>query len=267
MLYSFDIMKNMLFLMKNHVFLLSILTIILVATIFFIVNYYFNDVRFLTKKEVCELLTKDLDNYYETFNENDFLVRKVRNENEYIEKFSNSCSEFTMQEKKIINECTKVVRKRLRESSGVLGKGFDSLKASKMPIVFGCMKGYDYENGFPHTRFPAIILYHQQLSGISMKSLEKIIVHEMMHLYQKMYPRDLDVYLNQNNFELVKRRNGYDNIRANPDTDEYVYRNNNTNQTYQYIYKPFPVSIGDVIRTDQEHPFEEMAYNMESIVE
>ena len=264
-------MKNMFFLMKNRVFLLSILTIIAFASIFFIFNYYFNyyfsGVKFLTKTEVCELLSKNNDKYYDAFNENDFLVRGVINKNEYIKKISNSCSEFTKEEKNIIKECTKVVRKRLRESSGVLGKGFDSLKASKMPIIYGCMKGNDYENGLPHTRFPAIILYHEQLSGISMKSLEKIIVHEIMHLYQKMYPSDLDVYLNQNNFELVKRRNGYDNIRANPDIDEYVYRNNKTNQTYQYIYKPFPVSIGDVMRTDQEHPFEEMAYKIESIVE
>jgi len=258
-------MKNMLFLMKNRVFLLSILIIILVATIFFIANYYFNDVRFLTKKEVCELLTKDLDKYYETFNENDFLVRKVRNENEYIEKFSNSCSEFTRQEKKFINACTNIVRKRLRESSEVFGKSIDPIKASTMPLVFGCMKGNDYESGLPHTRFPAIIFYHEMFNNISMKSLEKIIIHEMTHLYQKMYPEDLNSYLN-NNFEVLKHRDSIDNVRANPDINNYIYRNKNTNKIYEYIYKPSPGSIEDVIKYEKEHPFEELAYNMENII-
>jgi hypothetical protein len=35
--------------------------------------------------------------------------------------------------------------------------------------------------------------------------------------------------------------------------------------TYEFVYKKNPESIGDVVESGKEHPFEEMAYRMENL--
>jgi len=225
-----------------------------------------NGVKFLTKNEVCKLITENRDKYYETFNENDLLVRNVKNKNEYVQKIKNSCSEFTKEEKKILKKCANSVKLTLRQTQMTFGRGFDNVKASEIPIIFGCMAGNEYEGGLPHTRYPAIILYSNQVTSMSVLEVEKLVIHELAHLYQKMYPNDLKKYLNENYFEIIKQRIGNDNVRANPDIDSFIYRNQNNNQAYEYIYNPFPGSIGDVTQSNKEHPFEEMAYKIEKII-
>jgi len=186
--------------------------------------------------------------------------------NEYVQKIKNSCSEFTKEEKKILKKCANSVKLTLRQTQMTFGRGFDNVKASEIPIIFGCMAGNEYEGGLPHTRYPAIILYSNQVTSMSVLEVEKLVIHELAHLYQKMYPNDLKKYLNENYFEIIKQRIGNDNVRANPDIDSFIYRNQNNNQAYEYIYNPFPGSIGDVTQSNKEHPFEEMAYKIEKII-
>jgi len=266
MLYNFDIMKIYYFIKKWRITLLFILISILLVLLSNNLYSGNNGVKFLTKREVCKLLTENSDKYYDTFNENDLLVRSVKSKSEYVKKIKNSCYDFSREEKEILKKCANSVKLRLSKTQINLGPGFDNIKASKIPIIFGCMTGNEYEGGLPHTRYPAIILYSGQVTSMSALDVEKLIIHEVTHLYQKMYPNDLKKYLNENHFEIIKQRRGNDNVRANPDIDSYIYRNQINNQAYEYIYNPFPGSIGDVIRSNKEHPFEEMAHKMENII-
>ena len=244
-------------------FYLILSTILLASSAIFYI-FILNKIetpQFLNKEELYKLLVKDEDRYYKTFNENDLKVRKVNSEEDYHKKIKNSVSDFTQREKELLATFTKKAKKILRESDSV--PGFDTMKASRIPVIFGCIIGEEYEEGLPHTRYPAIILNRDELDS-SEYYIVKLIIHELTHIYQKMYPNDIKNYLKINNFEIVGNKK---NERANPDLDGYIYKNTLTNQIYEMKYKENPSSIGDVYYSStHEHPLEEMAYAMENIV-
>ena len=72
-----------------------------------------------------------------------------------------------------------------------------------------------------------------------------------------------------NQFEVfLKKRNINDNIRANPDLDNWIYKDDNEN-IYSAIYKDNPSTIEDieyfpVNNQSYEHPYEKMAIEIEN---
>ena len=120
---------------------------------------------------------------------------------------------------------------------------------------------------YPHTRLDTIILNINQIKYYNFSKLKKTLLHEKVHVYQKKYTEDVDKYIKINNFKKVKKRNKFDNIRANPDLDDYIYIDNENN-TYKGIYNLNPNSLEDVTyyphnTQEYEHPFEKMAINLE----
>jgi len=140
--------------------------------------------------------------------------------------------------------------------------GFDGNKASNIKWKIGIINNNIYEAGLPHTRNDVIII---SKSTINSNRLINILLHEKIHIYQKLFPDDIQQYLIVNNF--TKSRKKIENIRANPDIDEYIYTNKN-GQEMMCIYNENPVSILDVTYipdndNNNEHPFEYMAYTIE----
>lgn len=246
-----------------------ILVVIIILGIIYLCYLFwekFSGPRFLSKPELYDLLSRDDDGYFARFNENDLRVRGVGSVAEYKEKIWSSCSEFTDREKELLRQCTQEARIRMQSGmrSGGSG-GLDPAKALRIPIIFGCITGKGYEEGLPHTRLPAIIIGRRELDFVSPDFLVRLILHELTHLYQKIYPADVREYLKQSGFEVVRKRRAEDNLRANPDVDGFVYKNTLTDVTYEFVYKENPRSIGDVVKSGEEHPFEEMAYRMENL--
>lgn len=75
-----------------------------------------------------------------------------------------------------------------------------------------------------------------------------------------MYPNDIQLYLNHNNFTKINTQTNTKLInRANPDIDNNIYQDKNNNILY-CIYNNNPKNISDVECSYSEHPFEFMAY-------
>ena len=77
-------------------------------------------------------------------------------------------------------------------------------------------------------------------------------------------------YLQNNNFTKIKEREENDNIRANPDLDNFIYQDENYN-TYKAVYNNNPNSIEDITyypynEQYYEHPNERMAIEFENIL-
>ena len=84
-----------------------------------------------------------------------------------------------------------------------------------------------------------------------------------------MYPNDVQLYIKLNGFIPIKKREMNDNIRANPDLDNWIYKDKESN-IYKAEYKKDPKTIKDVIYypTDTqlyEHPYETMAITIENL--
>ena len=226
-----------------------------------------SDIIFLNESDLKNILKNNNDKYYNTFYKNDYFSRKIKDIREYHEKIDKSTTEFDTHHKKKIITSTKIIDNIL---NNIKLDYFDGRKANNIQWKIGCVSGKLYENGLPHTRDDIIIISKQDVQMFSDTKLTKTLLHEKIHLYQKVYPNDIDIYINKNNFTKYKKRTHADNIRANPDLDNWIYKDKDQN-ILKAVYNENPSSIEDINYSpfnsqSFEHPYEKMAIELEEFV-
>jgi hypothetical protein len=236
--------------------------IILLLLLFIILMYIIKNKKnnYLSKNKLIELLINN-DKYYNNFNINDYKVRNIYNIEEYKKVIIDTCISINENQKNILDETIIKVDNKLSKYNI---KGFNGLKASNIEWNVGLIKGIKYEQGFPHTINNIIIIPEILLENPN--NLINILIHEKIHIYQKTFPNDINEYLINNKFTKYKLKTKNNNIRSNPDIDDWIYRNEN-NEILNAEYINNPKSINDVIYKPinnhiYEHPFEYMAYKI-----
>jgi len=217
---------------------------------------------FLSKNDLENILISDIDNFYSRFYKKDFEVRKINNISEYTSKIKNSVTDFTENEKKYISEMISQINNKFENINlpWLNGKKFNRLNWK-----LGLISGYEYENGLCHTRNDTIIIQRDKLNY----NFYKTLIHEKVHVYQKMYPEDIEIFLKLNNFKKIRKTTESDMIRANMDIDEWIYADQNDNE-YKAVFNKNPVDIQDVTFSPCnsqicEHPLEKMAIDISNI--
>jgi hypothetical protein len=210
---------------------------------------------FVPANIVVGFLQSDPDHYYDTFTRFDLRARHVASVADYIDRIPHAIVDASAKLRARIREAVPIVDARLARIQQV---GFNGKKAADLPWRIGFMKNNKagYEDGLPHTRVDLIML-PTRLAKASDRELIDTLFHEKVHIYQKAYPRDLEKWLAHNGFERVRRRTKGSRIRANPDIDEWVYRD--ANRVYKCLYSSeTPKHIEDVKEDglNFEHPFE-----------
>lgn len=248
-----------------HLLILFFIVSLVIYIIHFIINYYqINHILFLDKKQLQDFLMKDPDHYYKSFSKKDLTMRKISSADDYHFIIEKSTRDFSVYEKNKIIGCVSNVESILKK---INEPWFDGVKACGSQWKFGCVSGKLYEGGLPHTRYDVIILPEYVLNNYTDTELCRLILHEKIHVYQKMYPTDIDKYTQYHHFYKKMRRRDVDDARANPDLDEWIYNDSN-NQSYMALYKADSSNITDVTFYPNnshfyEHPYEKMAYDME----
>ena len=246
------------------IFLLIIYILSYVQYTFNILEYDNNHIIFLNNKQLTNFLIQDNDNYYNSFNQLDFQVRKISSPEDYGLLIEKSCRDFTTYEKNKIVRCINILET-------IMGKikypWFDGEKAMKTQWKFGCIQGKLYEEGLPHTRFDVIVIPEKCIRLYSTRQLCKLILHEKTHVYQKLYTNDSEKYVHYHNFYKYSKRSDIHGTRANPDLNEWIY-NNSDNKSYIALYNNNPKDILDVTyhpinKAEYEHPYEQMAYEIQ----
>ena len=207
---------------------------------------------FVPADTVVGFLQSDPDHYYDTFTRFDLRARHVASVADYIDRIPHAIVDASAKLCARIREAVPIVDAHLARIQQV---GFNGQKAANLPWRIGFMKNNKagYEDGLPHTRVDLIML-PTSLAKTSDRELINTLFHEKVHIYQKAYPRDLKRWLVHKGFERVRRRTKGSRIRANPDIDEWVYRD--ANRVYKCLYSSeTPKHIEDV-KEDFEHPFE-----------
>jgi hypothetical protein len=250
------------------------LLIILIILIFFIINKiiskkfienFDDNIIFLDDNEILNILINNEDQYYNTFYENDFYARHIKNIDDYKELIKKSVNNFSEEQK---NKLSKCIYNADLYFSKLNIDWFDGSKNNKIKWIIGCVKGKLYENGLPHTRNNIIIISDDNINSYNENKLTKTLIHEKVHIYQKIYKNDINIYLKKNNFYKIKKRDMFDNIRANPDLDNWIYKDDKEN-IYKAIYNENPSSIEDIQylpihNQTYEHPYEKMAIDIEN---
>jgi len=207
------------------------------------------------RNHVINLIGRDIDNYVAGMTQTDLHARRSISKQDYINKAITDFSIDTDTENKCFQRCLTLINEANKRLF-MLSSSFNTIEWH-----FSFFKGENYEDGLAHTRFNIIFLPIRIL-GISDEHLVRLLVHEKIHIIQKLMPFDPFIVNYMKQFNVVGHKY-YVNamIRANPDSDDFVYRNSN-GEIMMFIYKTnTPTSINDIIRLSQyEHPFEQMAY-------
>lgn len=199
------------------------------------------------------------DYYYFMSNEN-LKLRGISDINSYlsdIHRLFYTCSYY---EQEIIKRAVHKANKRINNLNYV---GFYPYKLNNIPWIFGFSNSNEYEFGLPHTQGMIIIL---NKNNIYLKDLVTLLIHERIHIYQKLFTNDVDEFIEYYNFQKISKKNNND--RTNPDTNDFLYKR--FNQIYECkITGPQYTGAKNsdsskVICTNNdpkyEHPFEYMAY-------
>jgi len=216
----------------------------------------------LDRQDAWRVLSNNLD-YYQTFTPLDLHARKVESIGQYLAIIQQDIVDPRELPKKDRDRLVKASLEADRRLSTILEK------ATKIEWRFIVMKGTRYENGFPHT-IPGgtggksksgkstggyIVLFRDLFD----KQLLPTLIHEKVHLYQRLYPEET-MKLIQTTFRPLRKRSK--RSRANPDIDDMVWQHRRTGKVYESCYRSdHPRSISDV--SGNEHPLEEIAYQIE----
>jgi hypothetical protein len=229
------------------IFILTIIIIIILSksNIEHYENENENNNIYLTREESANIIKNDSDNYIKNLSKYDLYARDVSMPEEYIYKIIDGCLNFTESQIEKLNSCSKIAR-----------KFFDNKYTWKFSLINDV-----YEEGFPHTRIDIIFLSPNVINYTD-DNLIKILIHESIHIYQRYNKTEINNYLRENGYTVSRRRDSEPFIRANPDLDEYIYKDKNGDEMIYKYKSSMPKGINDIIPNKNEHPFEKMAYEI-----
>ena len=256
-----------------------LILIIILLVLFYILNrflikneHYVNKVsiHFLSKEKTVQNLLDNQDRYFDKFFKKDLEVRNVSSIDEYKSIIKKSTCNFNNDEQDKIKQAISNITQKINKIKNIYYKNINIKKLNQIPWIIGLICNNKYENGLPHTRNHIILLSRENINYYSMKKLEKTLIHEKIHIYQKKYPEEVNAYLDKMGFQKIKLREQNDNIRANPDLDNYIYQDKDHN-TYKAVYNTNATTLEDITyypydEQNWEHPHEKMAIEFENII-
>ena len=253
-------------------FLLNILAIVLLVVILyyaiqnlqhegFVNPSYTNfSIKFLTAEESRKFLLNDPDEYVHTLNQWDLIARKVSTFQDYLNKIAKSTLSFTSEQKTRLSNAAKDADQFFNRTQI---DGINCQEIATLPWKFALTSDKNYEDGLPHTR--ADIIFLSTIVDQTHIKLVRTLIHEKIHIYQRLNPEEIMNFLATHGYYQYKQRFGIPRIRSNPDLDAWIYFNPVSKEPMvAYYTSDNPTDIDDVTITKpiEEHPFEEIAYNV-----
>ena len=215
----------------------------------------------MTADETARFIESDQDGYVKSMSPTDLYARKASSFEKYIDRCKNKAIDFSSSQKVRYS-------KACAEADDFFSKcnmPFSNNKMVQIPWVFALTEGDVYEDGLPHTR--GNVIFVSSFINEQPKELIRTLIHEKIHLYQRMYPEELSHVLANYGFKQWKLRMGTPRIRANPDIDPWIYINRDNNDPMMALYSSDnPINISDIYLADTafEHPYEYLAYEIAS---
>jgi hypothetical protein len=188
--------------------------IIIIVVIYLIYFFFFRKttcIKYLTVDEFMSITNSS--EYFNNMNSYDLQVRKSNNKNEYFKKYQLGYQTFTMEQKNILLNIVNIVENKINK--------YNNFKNIKWVFV---KIDTNLENSFPHTIENVIVLSNNFFYSSTSRQINTII-HEKVHIYQRMYPEYIDILYKNWGFDKVEVDIDYN--RNNPDIKYYYSYNNN----------------------------------------
>lgn len=226
-------------------------------------------INFLSREDTARFILGDYDHYARNLSVFDLRARKSSTAHVYSSVSSMHTDDFVDSEKNILTQAAYAADAFFNSLVGEKRvPGLESHVITTLPWFLAKTTGDVYEGGFPHTRSHIIFLTDKHVHpGADLEILTRLLIHEKIHVYQRIYPTHINEYLSYINCQPHSERRIYEFIRANPDVGAWVYVCANQAELTKYEYNSTnPKGITDVKRASgMEHPFEDMAYYVASL--
>jgi len=227
---------------------------------------FFGRIRFLEKNDTINFVKSDKDNYIKKLTEYDIKAQKSKNKKEYQTKIIESASSLTPIEKQKLLKACKRADNALRN---INLPGFDGNKAANLDWNIALTRGKKYEDGLPHTRLDTIFISDNHPLSYSDEQIAKTMLHEKVHVYERLYPEDIQIWIKHAGFKPYKKWKDYKIARSNPDIDEWSYLDKEGKPLVVLYKTKNPNSIHEVEYSNNgdpttEHPYEVLAYLLEN---
>jgi len=221
--------------------------------------------HFFTKEQTKNFFAQDKDNYIQDLTDLDIKAQRSKSKQDYQQKIILSADDFTQDEKKKLERAMQQADRALET---IELTGFDGKKASKLPWIVALTRGKVYEDGLPHTRENVIFL-SDKIFDSTEKQLARIMMHEKIHVYERLFPNDMQKWLKQNGYTRYKKWKTFKRARSNPDIDDWVYLSPDKKPMLVEYTSTTPNTIHEVRYPDghdytTEHPNEVLAYQLET---
>lgn len=199
------------------------------------------------------ILLSNSDLFFTQLDKINLIARHVTSVKEYRNKIINSIYVPNIIEQYYIhNAINNIMSKHLDDTKWLNVKLFKQLEWNIIII-----SNDSYETGLSHTRNKYIVL---NKNIINSNSLEEILFHEQIHVYQKLHNKKISNFIDDH-FVRCERRN---NQRINPDTNQKSY------EGYYCVFKSdtpkdlLDVTYGSDNSPKYDHPLEFLAYEYTS---
>ena len=249
-----------------------LLYIILIILFVYLYNsFYSNPPLFLKKKVAEEFFNDDPDFYFRNLTDIELKSMKYppgeEGINMYIKDSIDCLDEWNNDEKDILRKHCKKADQFLKNVSM---EHFPNRLVANIKWRLVKVYGNKYEGAHPHTRMDMIFIPEDILKNEN--ELTRYLVHEKCHVFSRLYPAHMAVWIKENGFKIYKRLDEYPLRRNNPDVDGWVYIDPQGRETVALFTSINPDRFEDVIypggfdRHETEHPNETLAYLLDSKV-
>jgi hypothetical protein len=148
--------------------------------------------------------------YFQRMTPVDLIPRNASSPQAYAKIYKKSLIPFSSKEKDILRGYVNDIAKWVRPYNNL----------SNIPWKFAKVTP-DIENGYPHTLQDVIILSDRFFSA---SDQIKTLIHEKIHVYQRMYPLETNKLIHDVwGFEVKDKMENHPMARNNPDIDGFVY--------------------------------------------
>jgi hypothetical protein len=219
---------------------------------------------FLPKLTTQHLFATDFDGLSKMYNQINLESCGVADQEDLIQKWTNSVQEWKPQEQELLKTAAQIA------DYAINTKFQDPFKSqlNSIPWQFGKTIHPYYLDGLPHTRGDIIFLTDKIVQTYSPKQLASLLLHEKSHVWQRKYPEEMQGWLENQGFTKVHSVTNDSMYRINPDEDGWIYQNKNQNLLGIRFRNPRPKDLYEVdYRRDIEHPYEQFAYRIQSILD
>lgn len=220
---------------------------------------YHKYVSILTPLESLQVI-KSNQTFWEDLDHEEWRKRNVNTFQEYIQSVHHDFVEPTPDEYQMLYSACQQADQLFANHTI---PNFAGEMAVKIPWKIGVFQGTRYEFGWPHTMSDVIFIPKHSFEDQDDK-LVKLLVHEKVHLYQRLFCDLTQQYLRQFGFVKWRRRTQDDkHIRPNPDLDGWIYKQFDHPYGMELMHQ---VPTPDTNPQFYEHPYERMAIEISRVL-